>query len=588
MRSLAASVTMLGMDGLPVDWAARARAWIDADPDPETQRELALLVEAEDLPALAERLGSELDFGTAGLRGIVGAGSARMNRAVVVRATRALAEHLLARHPDARTLPVVLGYDARLDSRSLAEAAAGVLVGAGLCVRYFERPVPTPLVAYVAKQLGAVAAIVITASHNPPAYNGYKVYGADAVQLNTPADADIARRREGLGAARSIPCEAAVFAGQYPGAEPVSDALFERYLAEVDAWRSMAGAGGSWPIVYTPLHGVGGDFVMRALRRAGYSAVTIVPEQAEPDGRFPTVVFPNPEEAETLERAFLLATKLGAELVLANDPDADRLSVAIPTPAGRWQQLGGNQVGLLLADTLLEGAAATPQPLVVASVVSSPMLERIAAAHGARCERTLTGFKWICGAGLALEREGGVRFVFGFEEAMGYAIPVVRDKDGISAALLMTDLAARCRREGRSLQDHLERLYRRHGLWVSCPRSIVRGGPTGAMEIAAAMERLRRSPPTALMNHSVEAMVDMAVGAEARPPWLGATNLVELELGGGSRILVRPSGTEPKLKIYTEVCRDVGPREGIRDLHAEVQAEAEAITQEVARFLDLG
>lgn len=570
-----------------IDWGAVANAWIDQDPDPNTRDELAALVVAGDPDALAERLGATLEFGTAGLRGVVGAGPNRMNQAVVTRVARGLAEHLLDRIPDARALPVVVGHDARLSSPVFAEVVVGVLVAAGLRVRYFQQAVPTPLVAYAAKQLGAVAAVVVTASHNPAEYNGIKVYAENAAQLGAPADAQVARRIAAVGPARAVPRRDALGSGSDPSAEPVPEALFERYLAELDRVRGGAGGARGLRIVYTPLHGVGARFVERALRRAGYTAVDVVPEQAAPDGRFPTVPRPNPEEPGVLDLAVRRATVLGADLLLANDPDADRLGVCVPRPGGGFVQLTGDQVGLLLADHLLAFASRTPPPLIVSTIVSSSMLERFVGDHGARLERTLTGFKWICNAGLALERQGGVRFLFGYEEALGYAVPIVRDKDGISAAVLFADLAARCRAEGKSVRERLDELFVRYGLWVNRPRSIVRSGRAGLAAITAAMDRLRRDPPTRLGGQRVVGLHDLAEGAATRPPWLGAADLVELSLQGGGRVLVRPSGTEPKLKIYTELCREVPHGANVAALEDGLGGVADAVSGEVAEHLGL-
>ncbi len=566
---------------------AAVREWIDGDPDPDTRAELEQLVAQGATDQLAERMGGSLEFGTAGLRGLVGAGALRMNRAVVIRTTRGIADYLLDRVIDARSLPVIVGYDGRTSSRRFAEDVVGVLVAAGVHVRYFAAPVPTPLVAYAARQLGAALAIVVTASHNPPQYNGYKVFAGNAAQLGSPADREIARRITEVGPARSVPNAVSAMGGEDERAEPIPDSLFERYLAEVAAYRPGADLVRDLRIVYTPLHGVGGRYVAAAFERAGYPPLQIVPEQAEPDGAFPTVQFPNPEEPGALDLGIALAERADADLLLANDPDADRLSVCVPTPSGRWTPLTGNQVGLLLADFILSRAPQQPTPLVVSSIVSSPMLEAIAESHGARCERTLTGFKWICNAGMALEAAGGCRFVFGYEEALGYAIPVVRDKDGISAALLLADLAASCRAAGQSLRERLDGLYRRHGLWVSHPRTITRPGREGAAAIAAAMDQIRRSPPDRLGAHSLERAVDYREGAEDRAPWLPAANLVELVLDGGSRVFVRPSGTEPRLKIYTELRVDLSADAGVRAEEAAATEVAAQISQEVAEFVGL-
>lgn len=568
------------------DTVGAAEAWISGDPDPETAAELRALIEAGDSAELAERMHAPLEFGTAGLRGVVGAGLSRMNRAVVIRATRGLADYLLAREADAKRLPVVLGWDARLSSRQFAEDTAGVLVGAGIPVRYFEEPVPTPLVAYAARQLSAVAAVVVTASHNPPEYNGYKVYASNAVQIVPPIDREIAERIERVGPAKQVRRVEGALLGQDSRAEPVPSSLFDRYLAELDAVRPAGAADRDFGIVYTPMHGVAGKFVQQALAHAGYARVVSVPEQEAPDGHFPTVRFPNPEEPGALDLALALAKREAAELVLANDPDGDRLAVCVPTVSGRWLQLSGNQVGLLLADLLLDGALKSPQPLVISSIVSSPMLGAIARARGARFEQTLTGFKWIWNAALDLEAAGGVRFCFGYEEALGYSVGrIVRDKDGIGAAVLFADLAARARADGQSVLERLERLCRQHGLWVSVQKSITRPGTQGQAEIERAMETLGAEHPAALAGRGVTGASDFRSGGEARPRWLPNTSMIGLDLEGGGRLLVRPSGTEPKLKIYVDLCVDVGQEESVRGREDSAQSEARAIADALAAHL---
>lgn len=566
-----------------------ARRWIAQDPDPETRAELEQLIASGNLAEVRERMLAPLEFGTAGLRGVVGAGLGRMNRAVVIRATRGLAEYLLARGVDARTLPVVVGFDGRLSSRRFAEDTVGVLVAAGIPVRFFPEPVPTPMVAHAARELSASAAIVITASHNPPEYNGYKVYAANAAQIVSPVDQEISARIAAVQSATVVPLAAGAMSGAHPSAEPVPEAFFDRYLAEVDALRPRIERDQKLCIVYTPMHGVGWRYVKRTFERSGYPNVHVVADQAEPDGRFPTVNFPNPEEPGALDRAMSLADEKKADLILANDPDADRLAVCIPSATGRFRQLTGNQVGLLLADFMLEHALAAPRPLVASSIVSSPMLGAIAAAHGARFEQTLTGFKWIWNAALDLEAKEGVRFAFGYEEALGYSVGrIVRDKDGVSAALLLADLAAHEKTQGRGLGDRLERLYRKHGLWVSVQKSITRPGSDGLAEIERAMQGLAAAPPQAVGGTTVARVTDFRVGADARPRWLPATPLISLELEGGGRVLVRPSGTEPKLKIYVDLCVPLRESERLSVREEEALAQAQALANQVAVQVGLG
>ncbi len=573
---------------MPIDDALRRATedWIAADPDPATRAELQSLLDEGDQAALADRMAGTLAFGTAGIRGAVEAGSNRMNRAVVIRTTRGLADYLLATRPGAR--PVVVGFDGRLSSRAFAGDAVGVLAEAGIPVRYFPEVAPTPLVAYAARVLRASAAVVVTASHNPQQDNGYKVYDANAAQIVPPTDAGIAAAIDRVGRAIDVPRVEDALAGASDLAQPVEASLAARYVEEVLALRPSIPADRGLRIVYTPLHGVGRMLAERVLRRAGFADLHVVAEQAEPDGRFPTVAFPNPEEPGALDLAVALASRVDADLILANDPDADRLAVCLPRD-GVWAMLTGNQVGQLLADFLLEHAGPGPTPLVVNSVVSSPMLASIAAARGARCETTLTGFKWIANAALDLEAAEGTRFVFGYEEALGYTVGrVVRDKDGVSAALLFAELAAHCRAEGETVFDRLARLYRRHGLWVSIQRSVVRAGPQGAAEIVAAMELLRRSRPERLGGVEVTAATDFREGAEQRPRWLAATPLVVLDLGPLGRALVRPSGTEPKLKIYVDRRVDLAEGDDPRRVEAAAVEQAGAVAADLAGFLGLG
>jgi phosphomannomutase len=525
----------------------RARSWAAGDPDPASRAELLALIETGELAELRERMLGDLEFGTAGLRGVVAAGSARMNLAVVIRVTRALAEQLLARALDARARPVVVGCDARLDSVRFADAAARVLLAAGIPVKRFQEPVPTPFVAYAVRVFAANAGIMITASHNGPEYNGYKLYSELGVQVIAPTDREIAERMGALGPALGVPL------GDLAGQELIEAQVIARYFAEIRAQLPRVSADRSLCIVYTPLHGVGARVVERLLREAGYADFHSVPEQREPDGHFPTVLFPNPEEPGALDLAIELATAKHADLLIANDPDVDRLAIAVPTPSGRWLALSGNQIGLLLAEFALAHGGAGERALVLSSLVSSPMLESIAAAHGARCERVLTGFKWVWTAALALEAQS-YRYCFGYEEALGYSFGrAVRDKDGISAALAFAELAAEARAAGLSVLDKLHALYRQHGLWVSVQHNVVLKGSAGAARILRAMQRAVGAPPSSLAGQQVTAVRDWRVPAAGAPSWRGPTLLVELSLAGGGRVSLRPSGTEPKLKIYVDL-----------------------------------
>jgi phosphomannomutase len=506
------------------------------------------MVASGDTEELTERMAGTLAFGTAGIRGVVEAGSNRMNRAMVIRTTAGLAEYLLARTDPADRL-VAIGRDARPSSLSFMEDTVGVLTAAGFEVRYFAEPTPTPLVAYAGLTLGACASIVITASHNPPRDNGYKVYASNGAQIVSPTDTEIAEEISKIGPANQVPRSADPLAD--PKAASIDAEMFEQYLRDVAASLPSPSGDRDIRIVYTPMHGVGGRFVVSALNRFGFRNVQPVARQYEPDGTFPTVSFPNPEEPGALDLAHELAAAVDADLVLANDPDTDRLAVSVPEPGDMWRPLTGNQIGCLLAEYLLESNS---EGTVINSVVSSPMLGVIAERHGTTWAQTLTGFKWVCNAAFDLEDAGEGEMILGYEEALGYSIgTTVRDKDGISAAVAFAMLAGEASGSGGSVLDRLGGLYRTYGVWVSTQVSIRREGAAGTNEIAAAMEALRNDPPSELAGYRIVGTRDFSVDAGSRPRYLGATNLIELDLGASGRVLARPSGTEPKLKVYVDL-----------------------------------
>ncbi|MEI9951187.1 MAG: phospho-sugar mutase [Pseudomonadota bacterium] len=573
--------TTLGDSAAHIAIIERARVWAEGDPDPLTRAELEALIEARDHAQLGERMLSDLEFGTAGLRGVVGAGSARMNLAVVIRITRALADQLLSRAHDARALPVVIGCDARLDSQRFADAAARVLLAAGIPVKRFLEPVPTPFVAYAVRAFAANAGIMITASHNPPEYNGYKLYWQNGVQVVPPTDQEIFARMRALGPAKGI------LLGDLQGQELIGEDTVARYLAEIRAALPRVTAERKLRIVYTALHGVGASVVERLFREAGYADFHSVPEQREPDGNFPTVHFPNPEEPGALDLALALAVEKVADLLIANDPDVDRLAIAVPTGSGRFQVLTGNQIGLLLADFALAHSDLGERAVVLSSIVSSPMLALIARARGARYEQVLTGFKWVWTAALALEAQN-YRYCFGYEEALGYSFGrTVRDKDGISAALAFAELAAEARASGKTVLERLHGLYREHGLWVSVQHNVVLGGTAGAARIARAMQQLLDAPLTALAGHPVNQVRDLQRPEPDAPSWRGPALLVELCLAGGGRVFVRPSGTEPKLKIYVDLRAPLAPDALVTSAEASALAEALSIARALVTALGL-
>ncbi len=551
------------------------RAWIAADPDAEHRASLEALVDAGDDTALGALFAGRLAFGTAGLRAPLGPGPLRMNRLVVRQTTAGLARYLAATVPDARVRGVVVGFDARIGSDAFSRDAVGVLVAMGFRVVWLEAFSATPVTAWAVVRHGAAAGIMITASHNPPEDNGFKVYWGNGAQIIPPHDAGIARA---IDAAAAAPIAFADPDGNAlvqhrrdaDEAEYLDAVLAAREAAPVDACAELR-------IAYSAMHGVGAHLVLPALARAGFARVDVVSEQIEPDGRFPTVRFPNPEEPGAIGLLLAKAVESGADLALASDPDADRLAVAIPDGAGGYTPLSGDEIGALLAADRL---ARTSGPRTVGTtIVSSRLLNAIAEAAGATCFRTLTGFKWIANRAMELERDG-LPFVFGYEEAIGFTVgDLVRDKDGVSAALAMADLAAREQAAGSSVGAALERLRRRHGYYLTGQRTI-RVDDGGAAICAGIRER----PQLRLGGVAVDPFIDLA-DPDFRPEgWrhLPAANVLLFFLADGSRVIVRPSGTEPKVKVYLEV---VAPWPAGAD-PAQVRADAEARLKALRHAVD--
>ena len=519
------------------DLVDRARAWLDDDPDPDTRHALDALLDAAgsgDEAATAELVDAfdgRLQFGTAGLRGALGPGPNRMNRAVVSRAAAGLAAYIGSLPGAGRT--VVVGYDARHKSDAFARDTAEIMEGAGIHAYVLPRPLPTPVLAYAIRNLGAAAGVMVTASHNPPQDNGYKVYLGDGTQIVPPADEEISARIDAVGSVSALP--------RGDGWETLGDGVLDDYLADVaslvddDAPRDAA-------IAYTPMHGVGGDVVLRALALAGFPAPRVVRAQFAPDPDFPTVSFPNPEEPGAMDLALEEGLDADADVVIANDPDADRCAVAVPTrdrgagggPA--YRMLRGDEVGWLLGWWLHERGIHGPY---ACSIVSSSLLSRMAASYGVEHHETLTGFKWI-------GRVPGL--AFGYEEALGYCVDSARvaDKDGVSAALRVVEMVAALKAEGRTVHDVLDALFVEHGLHATDQLSV---RVADLSLISDAMTRLRAAPPSEVAGLAVESFEDLAAGAGGLPP----TDGVRLRLAEGTRVIVRPSGTEPKLKCYLEV-----------------------------------
>ncbi|WP_427016787.1 phospho-sugar mutase [Pseudarthrobacter sp. P1] len=589
------------------DTAAR---WADADPDPATAASLRTLLaraagtggmaglDADDdfggdtaaaaeaaaaRRELADAFDGTLEFGTAGLRAALGPGSNRMNRVVVRRAAAGLAAFLLesaATAAQGAYAPrAVVGYDARHNSDIFAAETAAIFTAAGIDTFLLPAALPTPVLAYAVRALDAEAGVMVTASHNPPADNGYKVYlGGRAVaesgrgaQIVAPYDALIAAKIAAVG-----PLESIALAGA--GWTVLSGGFVEGYSTAVGALaQPEAFPARGLKIVLTPMHGVGGETARGVLRGAGFNNVELVTAQAEPDPNFPTVSFPNPEEPGALDLALETAGRVHADIVLANDPDADRAAVAAVDPAtGEWRMLRGDEVGALLGAHVVArrtAAGLAPEGVMANSIVSSRLLARIAAAHGYRHETTLTGFKWIA-------RVPGL--VYGYEEALGYCVApdLVRDKDGISAALLIAEMAADAHAGGRTLFSTLDEMALEHGLHASDQLSV---RVDNLALLGDMMARLRHNPPASFGGSAVEHSTDLATGSAELPPTDGLLYLS----ADGSRVIIRPSGTEPKLKCYLEAIIDVDGPADLDAARGRARAALDAILADVRTVLEL-
>ena len=568
--------------GPPAELLERAWAWIAADPDPITREELASVIEAaedgsaEAVADLVDRFAADLDFGTAGLRGALGGGPNRMNLAVVTRAANGIVAWLRSGTPeeaaDAARRGVAICFDARHRSRDFAEATAGVLAAAGIRAHVLPGPLPTPVLAFAVGHLGAAAGVMVTASHNPPQDNGYKVYDASGRQIVAPVDAEIAAGIDATPRACDVRCADP----SDPDIVRVGDELVAAYVAG-------AAAAGLVPdarqvvTAYTAMHGVGAATLRRVFAAAGFPPPVEVAEQVEPDPTFPTVAFPNPEEPGALDLGLAVARGCGAQVLLANDPDADRLGAAVPDPSadGGWRALRGDEIGVVLAAHLLRHGGIGPTDVLATTIVSSSLLGKMAAAAGRPYVETLTGFKWISRAAPA-----GSQLGFGYEEALGYCIgDLVHDKDGITAAVELAEAVAALASEGRTVLDVLDDLAVAHGVHLTGQWSARVAGHDAMAQLGAAMARLRSDPPASLAGRSVQVVEDLGGGDPARGFAPSDVLIVRLE---GARIVVRPSGTEPKLKCYVEVVAPVGAGEPVTAARARARVELDELTAAIA------
>ena len=520
-----------------------AQAWIAQDPDDTTRAELTAIVEAAqagDAAAVADldsRFGARLEFGTAGLRGEIGAGPNRMNRVLVSQAAAGFAAYLRARE---ESPSVVIGYDGRTNSHVFATDTAELMAGAGVRAVILPRLLPTPVLAFAVRHLGVSAGVMVTASHNPAADNGYKVYLGgfdDGSQIVSPADAEIATQIERVAAEQSV-----LELPRSTDYETAGEEVVAEYIRQTAA---LATGASDLTIAYTPMHGVGWETASAVFEAAGFGSVSVVEKQRDPDAAFPTVAFPNPEEPGALDLSFELAKQIDADIVVANDPDADRLAIAIPLSAGGWRRLSGNEVGMLLGWRAAERLDRDDEDgTLAASIVSSPALKEVARKYNQDFVETLTGFKWV-------SRVGGL--AFGYEEALGYLVDPakIRDKDGISAAVDFVSLASELKAAGSTVEEHLLAFADKFGAFASSQISL---RVTDLAEIPGLMKRLRDNPLAEVGGIRVESIDDFAEGWGDFPPG----DILRFQFEGKARVIVRPSGTEPKLKVYIDASSSTG------------------------------
>ncbi|MDR1306991.1 MAG: phospho-sugar mutase [Treponema sp.] len=564
----------------------RAKDYIRREKDAGFRAEVEKLLAAEDPKELEDRFYRNLEFGTGGLRGVIGGGYNRMNTLVVKSATQGLAAYLKKAFPEkaaAGKLSAVIAFDSRHYTAEFAEAAALVLAANGIKTYLFSGLRPTPELSFAIRRLGCDTGIVVTASHNPPRYNGYKAYWNDGSQVVPPHDAGIIEEVNAVDIIEETSRQEALDRGLLLIVDREVDepyqAMVKSRLFRPDLIKAKAG---EVKIVYTPLHGTGAMHVEKVLGDLGLKVIT-VPEQREGNGDFPTVAFPNPEEAAALDMAIKLGEKEGADVVMATDPDADRFGIAVPSgKAGGYTLVTGNQMGVLLADyiflSLKELGRLPPKAAMINSIVTTGMQRRVAESYGAVCAECLTGFKWIADVMRRWE-EGKAEardFVFGTEESYGYLVETeVRDKDGVSAAALTAEMTLYWRSRGKSLLDRLKELYERNGYWRELGISKYFQGPGGAAIMKGIMDKYRSAPPASLGGIKVSKVRDLKNGAGGLP----ASDVLQFYLADGTVVSARPSGTEPKIKFYATCC--AGAEAGLDAARAEAGRKLEAIQKDI-------
>ncbi|SKA07664.1 phospho-sugar mutase [Sediminibacterium ginsengisoli] len=561
----------------------RVNAWLNGNYDQETKNAISKM-QQENPDELADAFYRSLEFGTGGLRGIMGVGTNRMNRYTVGMATQGFANYLKKTYGDAE-ISVAIGHDSRNNSRFFAETTANVFAANGINVFLFEALRPTPELSFAIRRLGCKAGVVCTASHNPREYNGYKAYWNDGGQLVPPHDKNVIREVEAITNVDDVKWEGGSSRISLMGAE--MDEAYMSMVQQLSVYPEVIARQHDLKIVYTPIHGTGITLVPGVLKRFGFTNVTIVEEQATPDGNFPTVAYPNPEEAETMSIGLKKAKAMDADILLGTDPDADRVGIGIKNHKGEWVLMNGNQTAVLAFAYMIEArkakGIAQPNDMVISTIVTTQMINEVARQNDIACYNVLTGFKWI--AELIKEKEGSEHYVIGGEESFGLMIgDQIRDKDAVSAVALMCEMAAYEKDKGRSLFDKMIELYIRYGLYYEDLISITKKGMNGQKEIAAMMEGYRSNPPAAIDGSKVVELLDYElqqgknlVTGETRALNLPKSNVLQFITEDGSKISARPSGTEPKIKFYFSVHTTLANKEDFDAQYALLKNKVNSI-----------
>lgn len=555
--------------------------WLEKDPDPRTREELQHLIDIKQFEELEDRFSQRLEFGTAGLRGKVGCGPNRMNRLVIQETATGLGHYLINQVDNAKERGVVIGYDGRPDSKQFSHDTAAVLTSLGIKVYLTHDVAATPIVAFGVRHFNAAAAVVVTASHNPPEYNGFKVYWENGAQIIPPHDSGIAQEIN-IAATKPVPLMNLDDAEKHDLLIWLKDDYYQTYRQTMNSNALLANHQNPSDVgvAYTAMHGVGANMAETLLADAGFSKVYSVKEQREPDGTFPTVNFPNPEEAGAMDMVVALAKANNADIACANDPDADRFAVSVRKPNGDYQMLTGDQVGSLFGHYLLSHTQADAQ-LVGNTIVSSTLLKKIAASFNAEYYQTLTGFKWL--TNIAMQKQTAEKqFLFAYEEALGYTVGnKVWDKDGLSALVAFVQLTAELKKQGKTIWDQLETLYRQHGMVINAQHSTAldpKAPPVG--------DKLRANQPSQIAGRQIEVLEDLKTltrtyaDGKVEPIDLPASDVLIYHLSGGARVIVRPSGTEPKLKCYYEVVESFASQDSFEQAYEKAELAMDMLIAE--------